>query len=78
GYYYLFRTHGPKGGVYVYRSSDPKNFGQGNVSEYFVKRLPGMVACEIFKDEVGNEYISNITDGNRYGIKLARLKWEAP
>lgn len=75
GYYYLFRTHGPEGGVYVYRSSDPSNFGQGNVEDYFVCRFPGMVACEIIEDEEGNEYISNITDGKKYGIRLARLKW---
>jgi hypothetical protein len=76
GWYYLFRTHGPEGGVYVYRSSDPLNFGQGDVSDYFVTRIPGMVACEIFTDQNGNEYISNITDGSKYGIRLAKLKWE--
>lgn len=77
GYFYMFRTHGPEGGTYVYRSKDPLNFGQGDVSDYFVTRLPGVIACEIFSDESGNEYISNITDGNKYGIMVAKLKWEA-
>lgn len=74
-WYYLFRTHGPKGGVYVYRSKDPLNFGQGDVSDYFVTRFDTMIACEIIEDEKGNEYISNITDGKKYGIRLAELKW---
>lgn len=77
GYYYLFRTHGPEGGVYVFRSKNPMNFGQGDVSEYFVTRLEGVIAPEIFEDEEGNEYISNIRNGSEYGITMAGLKWKA-
>ncbi len=75
GYYYLFRTHGPEGGVYVYRSEDPMNFGHGDVTGRFVTRLDGITAPEIFVAPDGTEYISNITDGKRYGIRLTRLRW---
>lgn len=75
GFYYLFRTHGPESGTYVYRSSDPLNFGQGDVSDHFVTFLPNVIAPEIVLLPDGSEYISNITDGTKYGIRLARLEW---
>jgi hypothetical protein len=76
GYYYLFRTHGDKGGTYVFRSTDPLNFGQGDVSDYFVTRLD-VIAPEIIVDEHSNEYITKIHDPeDGYGIKMARLTWK--
>lgn len=75
GYYYLFRTHGEKSGCYVYRSKDPMNFGQGDVSSYFVTHIPQLIACEIVKTPKGDEYVSTISDGEKYGILLAKLKW---
>lgn len=75
-YYYLFRTHGERDGTYVFRSADPLNFGQGDVSDYFVTRLD-VIAPEIIVDESGTEYITKIhnpEDG--YGIKMARMIWE--
>ncbi len=75
GYYYLFRTHGTKSGCYVYRSKNPMNFGQGDVSGYFVTHLPRLIACEIVTTPNGKEYISTITNGKKYGILLAKLKW---
>jgi len=76
GYYYLFRTHGPEGGTYIFRSRDPFNFGQGDVSDHLVTRLE-VIAPEIIVDEKGNEYISKIHDPEKgYGIQLARLRWD--
>jgi hypothetical protein len=75
GVYYLFRTHGEKGGTYVFCSQDPKNFGQGDVSSYFVTRLD-VIAPEIIVDARGHEYITKIHDAEAgYGIQLAPLKW---
>ena len=76
GYYYLFRTHGPQSGTYVFRSTDPLNFGQGDLSSHFVTRLPGVIAPEIITDGLGREYMTTITDGIKYGIMLARLEWK--
>ena len=76
GYYYLFRTHGLKSGCWVYRSDTPLSFGQGDVSDYFVTHLKCVIAPEIITDDSGNEYITTITDGKKYGIMMARLGWE--
>ncbi len=77
GAYYLFRTHGDgDAGVYVFRSSDPMNFGSPDPSDYFVCTLETM-APEIIRDEKGNYYISNIRGEGGYAIHLARLKWVA-
>lgn len=71
--YYRFRSHGPEGGVFVFRSEDPENFGTGNTDENFVCRLEGVLANEIITDEQENEYRCNIYDGSEYGICLASL-----
>lgn len=76
GYYYLFRTHGPSGGTYVYRSADPRDFGQGEVCNRLVTRLP-VIAPEIIVAPDGQEYISKIHDSEGYGIQLSRLRWES-
>ena len=74
GYYYLFRTHGPEGGTYVYRSDDPCDFGVGDPRGKFVCRLPGIIAPELVSDRRGNEYISNICNPRGgYAIHLCRL-----
>lgn len=75
GYYYLFRTHGPEGGNYVFRSKDPLNFKPDSPDVEFVTHLPALIAPEIIIDQHDKEYITTITDGNRYGIRIARLKW---
>ncbi len=75
GYYYLFRSHGELGGTYVYRSENPKNFGHGDVSGRFVRRFDDILANEIIVDKHGNEYITSITDGEKYGIRMTYLKW---
>ncbi len=76
GYFYLFRTNGNDGGTYVFRSDDPLQFGQGDVSGYYVSRLD-VLALELVVDNDGNEYISKTHDSAvGWGIQLARLKWE--
>lgn len=74
GYYYLFRTHGLEGGTYVFRSREPVNFGHGDVSELFVTRFD-IIAPEIITDKKGNEYITNISSGGIFGIRMTRLNW---
>lgn len=79
GYFYLFRTHGPEKGTYVFRSDDPLNFGTGDLTGREVCRFPGVIAPEIVADADGNEYISNIAVPDpavRYCIRLRRLRWE--
>lgn len=77
GYYYLFRTHGKESGAYVFRSTDPMDFGIGDdAPDKYVTRLP-VIAPEIIMDGEGNEYISKINDeAHGYGIRLCRLRWE--
>ncbi len=78
GAYYLFRTHGPRHGTYVFRSDDPLDFGSDCPTErspHFVCRLP-IVAPEIVTDENGAEYITRIDDAvHGYRIRMARLRW---
>jgi beta-fructofuranosidase len=76
GFYYLFRTHGLRRGTYVFRSTDPVNFGIGDVRNYFVTFLPDVIAPEIVQDREGNEYITNIWYNDRYSISIAPLRWE--
>lgn len=76
GFYYLFRTHGKDSGTYVFRSNDPLDFGQGDIGDRAICRLP-IIAPEIVIDSHGNEYISRINDGaGNYAIHLCRLRWE--
>ena len=75
GYYYLFRTHGPESGTYVYRSANPLNFGHGDVSDFEVAFLPGVIAPEIIQYD-GKEYITNIASDSGYHIRIASLVWE--
>jgi hypothetical protein len=79
GHYYLFRTHGPRHGTYVFRSLDPLDFGTGHATESspaFVCHLP-VIAPEIVVDHDGAEYISRIDDPLvGYQVRLARLRWE--
>jgi beta-xylosidase len=78
GYFYLFRTHGPEGGTYVFRSEDPMNFGRGDLTGREICRLEGVIAPEIVVDGEGNEYISNISVPDpevRNSIRLRRLEW---
>jgi hypothetical protein len=78
GRYYLFRTHGPRHGTYVFVSDDPLDFGHGHATEsspHFVTHLP-VIAPEILTDEQGNEYISRIDDPvHGYCVRLCRLTW---
>lgn len=78
GYYYLFRTHGPRHGAYVFRNTDPRSFGAGRATEqspYFVCHLP-VIAPEIIVDGEGNEYLTRIDDREHgYRIRMARLRW---
>jgi hypothetical protein len=74
----MFRTHGPEGGTYVYRSEDPMDFGRGDLTGPEVCRLPDVVAPEIVVAPDGREYISNIAVPDpdvRYSIRLRRLEW---
>jgi hypothetical protein len=78
GRYYLFRTHGPRHGTYVFASDDPLDFGHGAATEaspHFVCHLP-VIAPEIVVDERGDEYLSRIDDPERgYAVRLCRLQW---
>jgi len=76
GYYYMFRTHGPaQSSTWVFRSTDPLNFGL-ETSE-LVTVLDEVIAPEIIVDDKGREYISKISEAGVYGIRIARLRWEA-
>ena len=79
GAYYLFRTHGPRRGTYVFRSDDPLDFGRGVTSEespHFVCRLD-VIAPEIVADGASSEYITRIDhERDGYGIRMARLRWQ--
>jgi len=78
GRYYLFRTHGPRHGCFVFVSDDPLDFGRDQPTErspHFVCHLPA-IAPEIVVDAEGNEYISRIDDPRRgFCVRLCRLKW---
>lgn len=78
GAYYLFRTHGPRHGTYVFRSDDPLDFGCGCATErspHYVCHLP-IIAPEIVTDAGGAEYITRIDDAvHGYRIRMARLTW---
>jgi hypothetical protein len=78
GSYYLFRTHGPRHGTYVFRSSDPCSFGEGDATEEspnFVCHLP-TIAPEIIVDSDGREYLTRIDDlEHGYRIRMAKLSW---
>ncbi len=79
GRYYLFRTHGPRHGCYVFVSDDPLDFGSGCATEespHFVCHLP-IIAPEIVVGSDGSEYISRIDDPvNGYSVRLCRLGWQ--
>ena len=71
GYYYLFRSSSSTGSVFVYRSTDPYNFGVNN-DDKLIGELP-VWAPELIFDN-GQWYISDIDDFQ--GVKLAKLKWK--
>ncbi len=79
GLYYLFRSHGPEDGTYVFCSADPYDFGKdGKHDDLLVSFLPGITAPEIVEDSSGNQYISNIRKPDRprqYEIRLQKLVW---
>lgn len=78
GRYYLFRTHGHVRGCQVFVSDDPLSFGL-NAQECEARRvahLPAIIAPEILQLPDGRQYITTITDGQRYGIRIAELRWE--
>jgi hypothetical protein len=79
GIYYLFRTHGPRHGSYVFASTDPLDFGTGYATESsptFVCHLP-VIAPEVIVDEQGSEYLSRIDDPcEGYAVRLCRLRWD--
>jgi len=81
GRYYLFRTHGPRHGCYVFASDNPLDFGQGTATEaspHFVCHLP-VIAPEIIVDEQGGQYISRIDSPEHgYAVRLCRLTWSEP
>jgi hypothetical protein len=70
-YYYLFRSSSISLKTYVYRSSNPYNFGVNDDSK-LIATLP-VKAPEIIYEN-GQYYISDLADFQ--GIKLARLKWK--
>ena len=75
-YYYMFRTHGKdKSGTYVYRSTDPADFGNPDPDEKLVCTL-NTIAPEIITDDSGNQFITNIRGPEEYGIRMARLRWD--
>ena len=81
GVFYMFRTHGRKGGTYVFRSDDPLDFGNGDLTGRHLCRLP-IIAPEIVVDRNGDEYISTIRVISQayqatgdYGTWLCRLTW---
>lgn len=70
-YYFLFRSSSSTGTTFVYRSTDPYNFGVNN-DDKLIAELPVWAPELIFED--GQWYISDIADFR--GIKLAKLKWD--
>lgn len=70
-HYYLFRASSITFKTYVYRSSNPYDFGINNDSK-LIAELP-VKAPEIIYNN-GQYYISDLADFQ--GIKLARLKWK--
>lgn len=71
GYFYLFRASSMDFNTYVYRSTNPYDFGVGNDNK-LIAILP-IKAPELFEHE-GQWHISDLADFQ--GIKLARLSWE--
>ncbi len=75
GGYYLFRTHGPEAGCYVFRSDSPSDFGTGGATVELVTRLP-VIAPEILTGPDGRECITKINaDGGGNAIHVAGLAW---
>jgi hypothetical protein len=77
--FYLFRTHGPEGGTYVFVSDRPDDFGRSRdeTDRRFVTRLEGVIAPEIITDDAGRTWMSNIADGQgSYAIRVAGLDWD--
>lgn len=70
GYYYLFRASSITFKTYVYRSTDPADFGIHDDSK-LVATLP-IKAPELLQDG-GQWYISDLADFQ--GIKLAKMYW---
>jgi hypothetical protein len=75
GYYYMILSNGSPLGEPVFCSDDPMVF-DGKPVNYIHAH-----ACEIIRDEQGNEYISKIFQRRQqgppeYGIRLARLSWK--
>lgn len=70
GYYYLFRSSSSTGTCFVYRSTNPYNFGVNN-DDKLIAELPVWAPEVIFENN--QWYISDIADFQ--GIKLARLNW---
>ncbi|MEQ8787717.1 MAG: hypothetical protein RIC55_15545 [Pirellulaceae bacterium] len=70
GYYYLFRASSITFKTYVYRSTDPTDFGVNDDSK-LIATLP-IKAPELIHHE-GRWYISDLADFQ--GVKLARLNW---
>ena len=74
GYYYLFRTvNYYEGLTYVFRSSDPLDFGIGTSEDKRVGTIHA-AAVEIIEDEDGKEYLSS-SHAPMLGNQLCELQW---
>ena len=71
GYYYLLRASSITFKTYVYRSTDPTDFGINDDAK-LIATFP-IKAPELILDD-GQWYISDLADFQ--GIKLAKLRWE--